>query len=346
MAIKYDRSVEDAILEYVKLAEIWFSKKYLDQAAFEARLRAGLSFTGPDPHIESKIQLATNSLGLFSIELFQAMISGGEPFKSMLVSIMWDRLLSAGLLIKAFAHMTGTPFADHQIDQQVLTTHLNDGTFSNLFVTPSRLPDIYAHAVAAVDVKKDLDLARGTGFVISHEGAQFFVTCKHNVDPEDGISVKSITSATGGALCIEQIELSDRYDIAVARMKHNIAGRAFALSDAVEVFDEVFTLGYPLVPRAESILVGHRGEVNARAHLYVEKCPVLLISNLVSPGNSGGPVLTRTGHCVGMTISWLEAEQRTNKSEGDVTVERMRFSAAIPAHLIREAIRALPKLAT
>ena len=73
--------------------------------------------------------------------------------------------------------------------------------------------------------------------------------------------------------------------------------------------------------------------MNGRANLYVEKCPALIISNLVSPGNSGGPVLTRDGHCVGMTINWLEGEHL----EGG-KIERMRFAAALPAQLLREAI--------
>ena len=135
-----------------------------------------------------------------------------------------------------------------------------------------------------------------------------------------------------------KIALSDRYDIAVAPLAHDVAGPCFALSDLVEVFDEVFTLGFPMVPRAESVLVGHRGEMNGRAKLYIEQCPALLISNLVSPGSSGGPALTRDGHCVGMTINWLEGEWGRQEK-----LEKMRFSAALPAELVREALHQAAK---
>ena len=334
----YDRSIEVGVAEYAKLAEHWFDLSFADPTAFEARLRAGLRFHGPDQYEENKIKL-TKHLGLFSLELFQAMICGGESFKPMLVSILWDRLLDAGIIVKSMPVVKGIPFADHQIIQPILLWHLKDGTFINLFTPPARLPDRYAHAVASIDVLKDGNQSRGTGFVVVHDRRQYFVTCKHNVDPADGISVEAVVSAADEAVQLSEVILSDRYDIAVARLKREVSGPCFALSDIIEVFDEVFTLGYPYVPRAEAMLVGHRGEMNGRASLYVEKCPALIISNLVSPGSSGGPVLTRDGHCVGMTINWLEGEWgRNNQSDEKEKLEKMRFSAALPADLIRETI--------
>lgn len=91
-------------------------------------------------------------------------------------------------------------------------------------------------------------------------------------------------------------------------------------------------IGYPLVPRTESVFFGHGKEVNGRAHLWVERCPVLVISNLVSPGSSGRPVLIRDGQCVGITINWLE-----DRLHGPEETERMRFSAALPAVLLRDS---------
>jgi hypothetical protein len=329
---RYDRPFENDIAEYARLAEQWLNVRFQNRDSFEVRLRAGLRFNGPDLHEEDKIGL-TRHLSLFSLELFQAMICGGESYKPLVVSMLWDRLLHAGVVMKAFAVMKGTPLADHRINDVLLLSHLQDGTFPNLFASPARLPERYAHAVATVDVLKNGDQSRGTGFVVKHASNQYFVTCKHNVDPAQGLTVEAITSASGEALQLGETTLSDRHDIAVARLSREASGPCFALSDLVEVFDEVFTLGYPMIPRAESILLGHRGEVNGRVNLYVERCAALLISNLVSPGSSGGPVLTRDGHCVGMTINWLEGEWGPAER-----LERMRFSAALPAELLREAI--------
>jgi hypothetical protein len=337
MGKTYDRSIEAGVAEYAKRAEHWFNVRYADAPAFEARLRAGLRFGGQTRNEDNKIEL-TRNIGMFSLELFQAMICGGESFKPMLVSILWDRLFDAGIVMKALSHMNGIPLADHQINQPLLLWHLQDGTFANLFASPARLPERYAHAVAAVDVLKKGDQSRGTGFVVRQDGMQYFLTCKHNVDRADGIKLEAVMSAAGETLLLGEMILSDRYDIAVAPMTREVNGPCFALSDMVEVFDEVFTLGYPLVPRAESLLLGHRGEMNGRANLYMERCPALLISNLVSPGSSGGPVLTRDGHCVGMTINWLEGEWGEKER-----LETMRFSAALPAELLREAIKTAAK---
>ena len=337
MAKTYDRSIEVQIADYAGRAEQWLNLRFDEPAAFEERLRAGLRFSGKDPEAENKVGL-TKHMGLFSLELFQAMMCGGEQFKPMYVSILWDRLLDAGVVMKAIAAMKGTPFVDHQINEPLLMWHLKDGTFVNLFASPARLPERYSHAVAAVDVLKDEDQSRGTGFVVEHARRQYFVTCKHNVDPAEGIRLEAITSAAGEPLQLGEMTLSEQFDIAVAPLTREASGPCFVLSDLVEVFDEVFTLGYPMVPRADSILLGHRGEMNGRANLYMERCPALLISNLVSPGSSGGPVLTRDGHCVGMTIRWLEGEWGEKEK-----LEKMRFSAALPAELLRDAIGQLAK---
>jgi S1-C subfamily serine protease len=332
MARIFDRSIEAQVAEHAHRAEQWFNLRFDDRAAFNERLRAGLGFSGKDVEAENKLAL-TKHMGLFSLELFQAMMCGGEQFKPMFVSILWDRLLDAGVIMKAIAAMKGTPFVDHQINEALLMGHLRDGTFVNLFASPARLPERYSHAVAAVDVLKSEDQSRGTGFVVAHGSRQYFVTCKHNVDPADGITLEAVTSAAGEPLRLGEMVLSEQFDIAVAPLREVVSGPCFALSDVVEIFDEVFTLGYPKVPRAESILLGHRGEVNGLANLYRERCPALLISNLVSPGSSGGPVLTRDGHCVGMTINWLEGEFGEKEK-----LATMRFSAALPADLLRKTI--------
>ncbi len=333
---RFDQSTETEVAVYARLAEQLFREKVSNQEAFEERVRAGLLFSGPDPYAENKIKL-TRLRGLFSLELFQAMICGGASFRPMYVSILWDRLLAAGVVFKAFAAVTGAPFVDHHIDEARLSLHLGDDTFLNLFASPARLLDRYRHALAAVDVSIGETQSRGTGFVVMHEQQQYFVTCKHNVDPAEGVTTEAITSSSGETLHLGRFELSKSYDIATARLVRSFEGPFFAFSDQVEVFDEVFTLGYPYVPRANSMLLGHRGEMNGKVNLYAEKCSALIISNLVSPGSSGGPVLTRDGHCVGMTIDWLEGEWGDTEK-----LEKMRFSAALPADTLREAVEATP----
>ncbi|MEE4154601.1 MAG: serine protease [Erythrobacter sp.] len=317
-----------------------------------------MTFSGSTSDVEHKIKLATERFGLFSAELFQAMICGGEPFNPTSVAILWDRLIASGLATRFSVHPHRRMQVDHILHTVPLLAHLKDGTFQNLFASPSRLPERYSSAMVAIDVKKDGDLGRGTGFVVKEEGRHYLITCRHNVDKNEGIEIKSITTASGNSLEVERLELSGEHDIAIAPINKQISEPAFALTEDVEIFDQVYTLGYPLIPRAGSVLVGHRGEINAKAHLYRERCDVLLISNLVSPGSSGGPVLASSGRCIGMTINWLEGETlafeneevKLGKSEKlqkemppgkrqGPKVERMKFSAALPAATIREFLR-------
>lgn len=116
------------------------------------------------------------------------------------------------------------------------------------------LPQRYAGAIAAVDVLKGGDIYRGTAFVVRHEGQQYLVTAKHNVDPEEDVVVEAVTSEAGAALILEPIILSPDYDIAVASLAEPIVGPCFALSDNINLFDEVFTLGYH--PGEEACLRG------------------------------------------------------------------------------------------
>lgn len=356
----FDRSIEIDMSEYVRRAQHWFGVRRTDTGAFEERLRAGFAFGAGDHYAENRIECSRH-LGMFSFELFRAMICGGQSFKPVIVIIMWERLVASGVIMKTFAAMPGIVFADHQILEHVLYGHIDDDSFANLFASPARLPQRYAGAIAAVDVLKGGDIYRGTAFVVRHEGQQYLVTAKHNVDPDEDVVVEAVTSEAGARLILNPIIRSPDYDIAVAALAEPIVGPCFALSDNIDLFDEVFTLGYPLVPRANSLLLGHRGEMNGRAQLYEERCPALIISNLVSPGSSGGPVLTRDGRCVGMTINWLEGErkvQETRQEKDDdedreekekacecaaavpaaSASERMRFSAALPAELLRNLI--------
>ncbi|HEX8467842.1 MAG TPA: serine protease [Allosphingosinicella sp.] len=311
----------DAVLEsQVERVEQRFRLFLAEPEAFLSLVARGLTFQA-STHPSEKLGLA--KLGFFSLEILQAMISGGSEYRMESISFIWDRLVAAEVVAKAFAHLPGA-FADHILDRSKLAQHLGDNTFVNLFWPPSSLVRRYATSVIAIDVLKDGSAYRGSGFIL-HVNGPLLVTCKHNVDPAEKIEIQQLSNAAGGTLPLLEFNLHEKFDLAIARLSSDVAEPHFRAGPKPHIFDSTFTIGYPNVPHAEAGVVGHRGEVNGFAQLYLTRCPIVLISNLVSPGSSGGPVLSSDGHCLGMTVQWLEGEYEGGQA---------RFSAAIPVREI------------
>lgn len=311
--------------EQFELVEQRFNVLFDDQPTFLQIVRDGLAFMRA-PNADEKIALIKSSF--FSEELLQAMICGGASYKTGPIGYIWRRLIDRQIVIHASGHMPGI-FVDHTLILPLLLEHLRARTLRNVFLPPSAMVSRYCDAIVAVDVLTPSgDPSRGTGFLVvrSFGATPILYTCKHNVDPAAGIKLVGLTTAAGDSLSFGTPVLHPDEDIAriSVRMPRE-AEPMFRFRTEVEMFDEVFTLGYPMVPCAEAEVVGHRGEVNGAARLFVGGSDVLLISNLVSPGSSGGPVLDRDGFCIGMSTKWLE---------GEWNGEKARFSAAIPATLL------------
>jgi S1-C subfamily serine protease len=74
--------------------------------------------------------------------------------------------------------------------------------------------------------------------------------------------------------------------------------------------------------------LAHGGELNAIVSSY-HGDQHLIISNLVAPGNSGGPVLDEAGVCVGMVVNSLETTH-----DGGISTA----NAAIPSSVVLDFI--------
>lgn len=318
--------LDPAFAEQFALLEQRFRLLFENTEEFSAVVAAGLKFMQAS-RIDEKIALLKSNM--FSEELLQATICGGQSFKMGPISYIWHRLVDRQIVVRATGHMPGA-FADHNIVLPLLIEHLNAGTLKNILAPPSALLDRYRHAIVAVDGRTRTGAtSRGTGFfaVPFVGGAATLYTCRHNVDPGAGIEVTGVTGADGVSYPFGSPRCHPTEDVAtIPILGATPETPIFHFRDEAEVFDEVYTIGFPLVPCAEAGAVGHRGEVNGFAKLYLGGSDVILISNLVSPGNSGGPLVDRDGFVVGMSIKWLE---------GEWDGERARFSAALPAHLVR-----------
>ncbi|RYG86085.1 MAG: serine protease [Alphaproteobacteria bacterium] len=291
---------------------------FSDQPEFLRIAESGLRFFG-DQFTENRVTLAKN--GWISLQFFHGLLCGGQEYKPAPVRFLWDRLENERVIVSLNGEMGNATTISHQINQYRLAELYTTGTLNNIFRPASALAETYADSLLTVDVEKNGLEHRGSGFLFSNHTGIFVVTCKHNVDPADGISSVKVSNLTGVEVVCGAPLLHPDLDLACLPIEVSLEASPFFAGGHAEMFDEVFTLGFPMVPGGMSSLIGHRGEVNGHTELYLAKSPAILISNLVSPGSSGCPVLSRDGLCAGMTIRW---------AEGEFEAGAARFSCALP----------------
>ena len=291
-----------------------------DRHSYLALLRAGAAFTNA-PDAGKKIELAEH--GFFSGEIFEWMISGGKSYNTGPGKYIWSRLAESGIIFEALGFGM-LALVSCKIVDEVLDGFIKSETFENIFYPPSAMVDRYSGAVVAIDVEKHGVEYRGTGFVVrdSTGGSDLLVTALHNVDDKDGVVIKSIKTASGNALEVKRFRKNTKLDLACAELVLNIEPPAFSFSRRTELLTELITIGFPRIPRSASVLIAHRGELNGFTEPYFDEPSQMIISNIVSPGSSGCPILSRFGFCAGMTTRWLEAEYGEQK---------VRFSAGLPS---------------
>ena len=327
--MRFSPHADTNYMNYFLIAEERFKALLWERDRFFEMVEKGLNFMHA-PCAAEKLDLL--KAGYFSEELFQAMICAGKSYNTASIVYMWRRLVGRRLVIPTLGHFPGA-FVDHVFNKSLLSEYISAKTFLNIFAPPSELVNRYKNAIVAIDVRvKSGDLSRGTGFVAigDRQKTPCIYTCKHNVDPEAKIEVLNISTAGGKDVSFDKPHCHPREDIAIIPLLIESEDEpVFRFRHDVEMFDEVFTLGFPKVPLSRAHVVGHRGEINGFPTSYSGEDKFILISNLVSPGSSGCPVIDRDGFCVGMSIQWLE---------GTWGEESARFSAALPASLLASAL--------
>lgn len=200
---------------------------------------------------------------------------------------------------------------------------------------PEYLVESYKHSILAIHVEKDKTPYIGTGFlalVRSRDHARkVLITAKHNIDPADGISVEQLENPYGLQIQASELHwhLHPTYDLAASELPPSAEAKKFLqITDFAPVLSETVTLGFPRVPTADKLLLlAHRGEINANVTSYLRPGPYLLISNAVGPGNSGSPVVARSGLVVGMVTEAFESTE---------TFGMLRMQAALNSSAIIE----------
>lgn len=151
-------------------------------------------------------------------------------------------------------------------------------------------------------------MSSGSGFIIS--GGKF-VTNHHVVDGCRSLSVR-----------FGELQVSVKVTAATARNDLALLSAEQTFGTPVEVRataalgEDVTVSGFPLSGLLSSDLIVTSGQVNSLAGLGNDPT-MLQISAPVQPGNSGGPLLDRSGSVVGVVVSKLNVEKLA-KLTGDM----------------------------
>ena len=192
----------------------------------------------------------------------------------------------------------------------------------------------YRQSVPAVFIEKNGDQHTGTGFVATNgvDAKKYVViTAKHNIDPADGITFLGFSEPEGVKYTplTESWVLHPKLDLALLPVECSESPIPIFPLGAPIILSRTITLGYPRIATTDGpYLLAHGGELNAVVKTYYGD-ERLIISNLVAPGNSGGPVLDEAGLCLGIVVNAFETEH-----EGGVNTA----NAAIPSGPILDFI--------
>jgi len=145
-------------------------------------------------------------------------------------------------------------------------------------------------------------LGFGTGFVISDEG--YVLTNQHVV--ADCGKLRAVQPGQPGSE-ISVVASDVTNDLALLLLPQPPKAVApFRAGRSVRLGDDVVVLGFPLYGALASSVSVTTGTVSALAGLR-DDIRFLQITAPVQPGNSGGPVLDRSGHVVAIVASKLDA---------------------------------------
>ena len=165
-------------------------------------------------------------------------------------------------------------------------------------------------------------VSTGSGFIV---GAGSIVTNHHVVEDCATVSVRfgnSISPAKVSAVTV-------RNDLALLTSTRPF-GYPAAIRNGAALGEDVTVSGYPLSGLLSNDLIVTSGQVNSLAGLANDPT-MLQVSAPIQPGNSGGPLLDRSGAIVGVVVSKLNVE-RLAKLTGDMA-QNVNF--AIKPELLR-----------
>ena len=180
--------------------------------------------------------------------------------------------------------------------------------------------------------------ATGSGFVVSSDG--YIVTNAHVVDGASSVKVKV---GDGKATAAKVVGKDASTDIALLKIDaggQTLKPLAFGDSDNAKVGDPTYAIGNPYgLSRTltTGVVSALQRQINSPNGFSIDD--VIQTDAALNPGNSGGPLLDRAGHVIGVN-SQIES---SGGGDGSSSGGNSGIGFAIPSNTVRTVVEQLLK---
>jgi S1-C subfamily serine protease len=175
--------------------------------------------------------------------------------------------------------------------------------------------------------------ATGSGFFVTEDG--WFCTSYHVVENAN----KIIVQAKGGKFRAKLVKRDAANDLAILKVEGRFRALPVAASRAVQLGENVFTIGFPNVGLQGFEPKLTRGEVSSIAGIQDDPRH-FQISVPVQPGNSGGPLVDMRGNVVGIVRMQMD-DIKALKITGSLP---QNINYAVKGSLLLSLLESVPAL--
>lgn len=245
-------------------------------------------------------QKRTRPLSFFNlINYFENVLGVKDAyrFKEGYWNIITKLVESNILVFSGTSHQGSPPLCNcYYFMKELTTAEMNIAFTLSRALGPSYIRYIYSDFMVLITGENALsNTSTGSGLII---GKKHILTCKHNT--EDIVDLEILYNNEKQE--ISKIIKHPKEDIAVIVLKTELNQVFFPYFGDPNILDNTVILGYPPIPTTiESSLVSQKGEINTITKNW-NNSEVIILSSIVRPGSSGGPVISENGYVVGMVI--------------------------------------------
>ncbi len=250
---------------------------------------------------------------------------------SVLITLL-EQLEYHGLVTKNWYGNNGP---EYLIQQGMFQAHRRARIVDYVVFGINYLLEDIRNSVPAINIRRpDQDINCGTGSLISVVDGFMLLTNRHIVENNEIVSIQA------GSLTYDVLNdpiLCETDDLALVPVNRPNGTSVLSMTPDLPILSSVISIGYPRIPTAAAqYALAHRGEING-AITDRNGREFITISNLVSPGNSGGPILNEKGEIVGVVTQSAFGESRTASAAAGTYSST--YHLAIPPSVIIQFIR-------